>query len=122
VVIILLALCELNGITQDANLEHYSGYSESKLIRCANIMVNFLLQPMKHESLWKKYSKKKYSKCAMVARKWAEVRWPPEENRSSREEEEESLSLVDVDLAAALPYLREQALARANGLNEPQAA
>ncbi|KAG8763950.1 G2/mitotic-specific cyclin [Ceratobasidium sp. 423] len=106
----------------DANLEHYSGYSESKLIRCANVMVNFLLQPMKHESLWKKYSKKKYSKCAIVARKWAEVRWPPEENRSGGEEDEESLGLVDVDLAAALPFLREQASARANGLHEPQDA
>ncbi|KAJ1302736.1 hypothetical protein OPQ81_003049 [Rhizoctonia solani] len=100
----------------DANLEHYSGYPESKLIRCANVMVNFLLQPTKHESLWRKYSKKKYMKCAVVARKWAEVRWPPEENQSGREEDEESLGLVDVDLAAALPYLREQALIRTRGL------
>ncbi|CAE6406551.1 unnamed protein product [Rhizoctonia solani] len=96
----------------DANLEHYSGYSENKLVRCANVMVNFLLQPIKHESLWRKYSKKKYLKCAIVARKWAEVRWPPEENRSGIDQDED-LGLVDVDLAAALPYLREQALARA---------
>ncbi|KAH7338920.1 cyclin-like protein [Rhizoctonia solani] len=91
----------------DANLEHYSGYAESKLVRCANIMVNFLLQPIKHDSLWRKYSKKKYMKCAVVARKWAEARWPPEDK---------------VDLAAALPYLREQALIRANGLPEVQGA
>ncbi|EUC56701.1 G2/mitotic-specific cyclin cdc13 [Rhizoctonia solani AG-3 Rhs1AP] len=102
----------------NANLEHYSGYTESKLVHCANIMVNFLLQPIKHDSLWRKYSKKKYMKCAVVARKWAEVRWPPEENHSGREEIEESIGLVDVDLAAALPYLREQALARANDSTE----
>ncbi|CAE6442481.1 hypothetical protein ACGC1H_007544 [Rhizoctonia solani] len=102
----------------NANLEHYSGYAESKLVHCANIMVNFLLQPIKHDSLWRKYSKKKYMKCAVVARKWAEVRWPPEENHSGGEEDEESIGLVDVDLAAALPYLREQASARANGITE----
>ncbi|KDN49079.1 hypothetical protein RSAG8_02432, partial [Rhizoctonia solani AG-8 WAC10335] len=102
----------------NANLEHYSGYPESRLVRCANVMVNFLLQPIKHDSLWRKYSKKKYMKCAIVARKWAEARWPPEENRSGSEEDEEGIGLVDVDLAAALPYLREQALARGNGLIE----
>ncbi|CAE6514660.1 unnamed protein product [Rhizoctonia solani] len=116
-----LARLILDMAEWDANLEHYSGYSESKLIRCANVMVNFLLQPIKHESLWRKYSKKRYSKCATVARKWAEVRWPPE-NRSDGEEDEESLGLVDVDLAAALPYLREQASARGNGPHEPQDA
>ncbi|CAE6379396.1 G2/mitotic-specific cyclin cdc13 [Rhizoctonia solani AG-1 IB] len=103
----------------DANLEHYSGYAENKLVRCANTMVNFLLQPIKHESLWGKYSKRKYLKCAIVARKWAEVRWPPQENRSGIDEDED-LGLVDVDLAAALPYLREQALARAKGLSQTQ--
>jgi hypothetical protein len=82
-------------------------------------MVNFLLQPIKHESLWGKYSKRKYLKCAIVARKWAEVRWPPQENRSGIDEDED-LGLVDVDLAAALPYLREQALARAKGLSQTQ--
>ncbi|CAE7203135.1 unnamed protein product [Rhizoctonia solani] len=101
----------------NANLEHYSGYSESKLVRCANVMVNFLLQPIKHESFWRKYSKKKYMRCAIVARKWAEVRWPPE-NNSGGDEDEESIGLVDVDLLSALPYLREQALSRANGLTE----
>ncbi|ELU39381.1 g2/mitotic-specific cyclin cdc13 [Rhizoctonia solani AG-1 IA] len=97
----------------DVSLEHYSGYTENKLVRCANVMVNFLLQPIKHESLWRKYSKKKYLRCAIVARKWAEVRWPPEENCSGIDEDSEGFGLVDVDLAAALPYLREQALARA---------
>ncbi|CAE6428669.1 unnamed protein product [Rhizoctonia solani] len=104
-------------VGSNANLEHYSGYSESKLVRCANVMVNFLLQPIKHESFWRKYSKKKYMRCAIVARKWAEVRWPPE-NNSGGDEDEESIGLVDVDLLSALPYLREQALSRANGLTE----
>jgi hypothetical protein len=76
-------------------------------------MVNFLLQPIKHESLWKKYSGKRYFKCAIYARRWAEVRWPPDPKCSSEGEEgDESVGPVEVDLAAALPILREQALAR----------
>lgn len=97
----------------NANLEHYSGYPEVKLISCANVMVNFLLRPMKHESLWKKYSGRRYLKCAVYARKWAEMRWPPDPRRSSEVDEEEGDG-PEVDLASALPILRKQALARAS--------
>lgn len=97
-------------IAQDANLEHYSGYSEKQLIPCANVMLNYLFQsPSNHESLWKKYSGRKFSKFAVLARKWAEARWPPDSRRSSDGEKgDEEPAEVGVDLAAALPILREQ--------------
>ncbi|CAE6437618.1 unnamed protein product, partial [Rhizoctonia solani] len=97
-----------------ANLEHYSGYSEEAILPCANVMLNYIVQPPSaHESLWKKYSGKKYFKCATYARKWAEQRWPPEPKRSSQESgSEDAVEQVEVDLPAALPILREQIAAR----------
>lgn len=97
-------------ILQDANLEHYSGYSEKQLIPCANIMLNYLFQPpTNHESLWKKYSGRRYTKFAVFAKKWALARWPPESRRSSDEgKDDEDAAEIGVDLAAALPILREQ--------------
>ena len=77
-------------------------------------MLNYILQPPSaHESLWKKYSGKKYFKCATYARKWAEQRWPPEPKRSSQSDgSDEAVAHVEVDLPAALPILREQIIAR----------
>ncbi|KAG8691561.1 G2/mitotic-specific cyclin [Ceratobasidium sp. 395] len=97
-----------------ANLEHYSGYSEKGLLSCANVMLNYILQPPSaHESLWKKYSGKKYFKCATYARKWAEQRWPEPKLRSSQADgSDDKPEYVEVDLAAALPILREQIAAR----------
>ncbi|KAG8736690.1 G2/mitotic-specific cyclin [Ceratobasidium sp. 414] len=98
----------------NANLEHYSGYSEKALLSCANVMLNYILQPPSaHESLWKKYSGKKYFKCATYARKWAEQRWPEPKLRSSQADgSDEKPEYVEVDLPAALPILREQITAR----------
>ncbi|CAE6455160.1 unnamed protein product [Rhizoctonia solani] len=98
----------------NANLEHYSGYSEEALLPCANTMLNYIVQPPSaHESLWKKYSGKKYFKCATYARKWAEQRWPPEPKQSSQASgSEDAVEQVEVDLPAALPVLREQIEAR----------
>ncbi|KAG9119648.1 G2/mitotic-specific cyclin [Ceratobasidium sp. 392] len=97
-----------------ANLEHFSGYSEKALLSCANVMLNYILQPPSaHESLWKKYSGKKYFKCATYARKWAEQRWPEPKLRSSQADgSDEKPEYVEVDLPAALPILREQIAAR----------
>ncbi|CAE6462912.1 unnamed protein product [Rhizoctonia solani] len=98
----------------NANLEHYSGYSEEALLPCANTMLNYIVQPPStHESLWKKYSGKKYFKCATYARKWAEQRWPPEPKRSSQgSASDDTVEQVEVDLPAALPVLRDQIVAR----------
>jgi hypothetical protein len=77
-------------------------------------MLNYILQPPSaHESLWKKYSGKKYFKCATYARKWAEQRWPEPKLRSSQSDgSEEAQEHAEVDLPAALPILREQITAR----------
>ncbi|QRV80306.1 Cyclin, N-terminal domain [Ceratobasidium sp. AG-Ba] len=94
----------------DANLQHYSGYTERRLIPCANVMLNYIIQPKPtHDSIWKKYSGKKYHKCAVYARKWAEQRWPPD----SSDEAEEEAAEVEVDLVTALPVLREQISSKA---------
>ncbi|KAF8753675.1 A B D E cyclin [Rhizoctonia solani] len=109
-----LARLVLDREEWNANLEHYSGYSEEALLPCANIMLNYIVQPPSaHESLWKKYSGKKYFKCAAYARKWAEQRWPPEPKRSSQgPASDDTAEQVEVDLPAALPILREQITAR----------
>ncbi|KAG8745023.1 G2/mitotic-specific cyclin [Ceratobasidium sp. 414] len=92
----------------DANLDHYSGYSERKVIPCANLMLNYIIQPkMVHESIWKKYSGRRYHKCAVYARKWAEQRWPPDSDSAEGKNDEEPAE-VEVDLITALPVLREQ--------------
>ena len=77
-------------------------------------MLNYIVQPPSaHESLWKKYSGKKYFKCATYARKWAEQRWPPEPKRSSQASgSDDVVEQVEVDLGGALPILREQIAAR----------
>ncbi|KAG9119152.1 G2/mitotic-specific cyclin [Ceratobasidium sp. 392] len=96
----------------DANLEHYSGYPERKLIPCANVMLNYIIQPkMVHESIWKKYSARRFHKCAVYARKWAEQRWPPDSDAGEGKSDEEPAE-VEVDLVTALPVLREQARAK----------
>ncbi|KAG8691367.1 G2/mitotic-specific cyclin [Ceratobasidium sp. 423] len=95
-------------------LRTLGGYSEEELLPCANIMLNYIVQPPSaHESLWKKYSGKKYFKCATYARKWAEQRWPPESKRSSQASgSDDVVEQVEVDLSAALPILREQIAVR----------
>ncbi|KAG9103740.1 G2/mitotic-specific cyclin [Ceratobasidium sp. 370] len=101
----------------DANLEHYSGYPERKLIPCANVMLNYIIQPkMVHESIWKKYSGRRYHKCAVYARKWAEQRWPPDSDSAEGKNDEEPAE-VEVDLIAALPVLREQARAKVSAMD-----
>ncbi|KAB5594560.1 G2/mitotic-specific cyclin cdc13 [Ceratobasidium theobromae] len=114
-----LARLVLDREEWNANLEHYSGYSEEALLPCANTMLNYILQPPSaHESLWKKYSGKKYFKCATYARKWAEQRWPPEPKGSSQADGSEGAAQVEVDLPAALAVLREQIAMRLEQADE----
>ncbi|KZV99609.1 A/B/D/E cyclin [Exidia glandulosa HHB12029] len=51
------------------NLVHYSTYSEETIIPVANLMLNYILKPKKHENFWKKYASKKFYKVC----DWAEV-------------------------------------------------
>ncbi|GLB39126.1 putative cyclin family protein [Lyophyllum shimeji] len=75
-----------------SNMEHYMTYSEAELLPTANIMLNYILEPIQHESLYKKYAHKRYLKCSAFMRQWALERWPE--------------STV-VDLARDLPALKE---------------
>ncbi|KAF8067783.1 nime/cyclinb [Lyophyllum atratum] len=58
------------------NLEHYMTYTEAELLPTANIMLNYILEPIQHESLYKKYAHKRYLKCSAFMRHWARERWP----------------------------------------------
>ncbi|KAG6868641.1 hypothetical protein C0993_012685 [Termitomyces sp. T159_Od127] len=58
------------------NMEHYSTYSEEELLPTANIMINYILKPIRHESLFKKYAHRRYLKCSAFMRHWALERWP----------------------------------------------
>ncbi|KZV68370.1 hypothetical protein PENSPDRAFT_582519 [Peniophora sp. CONT] len=57
------------------DLAHYSSYPESALIPTANLMLNFILKPVRHASFYKKYASKKFMKASIFCRKWALNRW-----------------------------------------------
>lgn len=81
----------------NGNLIHYSTYREKDLIEPANIMINYLLEPIKHEAFWKKYASKRYMKVSPYVREWAFMKWQEGQ---------------EVDLAAELPELRAAILER----------
>lgn len=43
---------------------HYTTYTEDEILPTANIMINYLLKPPKHENFYKKYANKKYYKVS----------------------------------------------------------
>ncbi|KAF9003393.1 cyclin-like protein [Cyathus striatus] len=57
------------------NLAHYSSYPESALIPTANLMLNYILKPIRHDSFHKKYAGKRYFKSSVYMREWALDRW-----------------------------------------------
>ncbi|KAG5645505.1 hypothetical protein DXG03_005915 [Asterophora parasitica] len=57
------------------NLAHYSSYPESSLVPTANLMLNYILKPIRHESFYKKYAGKRYFKSSVYMRGWALERW-----------------------------------------------
>lgn len=56
-----------HGPFQTPNLAHYSSYPESAIIPTANIMLNYILKPIRHSSFFKKYASKKYMKVCYFA-------------------------------------------------------
>ncbi|KAL1943824.1 hypothetical protein VTO73DRAFT_3642 [Trametes versicolor] len=91
------------------NLAHYSSYRERDIIPTANLMLNYILKPARHQSFFKKYASKKFLKASIFVRDWALERW--EEN-------------TQVDLLVELPVLKaiiqdqraaEEQIAQANG-------
>ncbi|KLO17640.1 hypothetical protein SCHPADRAFT_152778 [Schizopora paradoxa] len=57
------------------NLRHFSMYPEDALIPTANIILNFVLKPIRYEQFYKKYAAKKYYKVSVHARHWATSLW-----------------------------------------------
>jgi len=57
------------------NLAHYSSYPESSIIPTANLMLNYILKPIQHESFYKKYAGKRYFKSSVYIREWVFSRW-----------------------------------------------
>jgi len=53
---------------QTPNLAHYSSYGEGSLIPTANLMLNYILKPIKHAAFYKKYASKRYFKVQIVFR------------------------------------------------------
>ncbi|KAF7349261.1 hypothetical protein MSAN_01715600 [Mycena sanguinolenta] len=88
---IWLARIALGEENWTPNLAHYSSYPESALLPTANLMLNYILKPSRHESFHLKYSGKKFSKASVYMRQWALERW-----------DENTL----VDLAAELASLK----------------
>ena len=56
----------LSLLPQTPNLAHYSSYPESALIPTANLMLNFVLKPIRHQSFYRKYAGKKFMKVSTV--------------------------------------------------------
>ncbi|KAF7350463.1 Cyclin N-terminal domain-containing protein [Mycena venus] len=75
---IWLARMALGEENWTPNLAHYSSYPESALLPTANLMLNYILKPTRHESFHLKYSGKKFAKASVYMRQWALERW--EEN------------------------------------------
>lgn len=54
----------------DDNLVHYSSYQEHEIAPCAQLMLDYLMKPVKHESFFKKYASKKFMKASILVREW----------------------------------------------------
>lgn len=54
-----------------ATLVHYSSYSEPELLPTAEVMLDYCLRPVLHQSLFKKYGSSKFMKASVYVRNWA---------------------------------------------------
>ncbi|THU94719.1 A/B/D/E cyclin [Dendrothele bispora CBS 962.96] len=86
-----LARLSLGQENWTPNLAHYSSYPESALIPTANLMLNYTLKAIKHESFFKKYARKRFMKVSIYFRRWAMERWDED---------------TPVNLAAELPGVK----------------
>ncbi|KAG9311632.1 cyclin-like protein [Chiua virens] len=62
-------------VALSANLAHFSSYAESSLLPTANLMLNYVLKPVRHESFHRKYAGKRFLKVSIWVREWALERW-----------------------------------------------
>ena len=47
-------------------MAHYSSYAESELVPTANLMLNYVLKPLRHQSFHRKYAAKKFLKVRIL--------------------------------------------------------
>ena len=62
---LILIECSLIPFTKTANLAHYSAYAESALLPTANLMLNYIVKPIRHESFHRKYAGKRFLKVSI---------------------------------------------------------
>ncbi|KAJ7791543.1 hypothetical protein B0H14DRAFT_3500303 [Mycena olivaceomarginata] len=72
---IWLALIALGEDAWTPSLAHYAMYAESALIPVATYMLHYVVQPIRHESLYKKYAGKRNMKANVYVRQWALTCW-----------------------------------------------
>ncbi|KAJ2159390.1 G2/mitotic-specific cyclin [Coemansia sp. RSA 552] len=67
---ICLARRMLKSGPWNANLRHYSGYTETELQPCMALMLDHMLRPFDEEFVFKKYQHKRYLKASIFCREW----------------------------------------------------
>ncbi|OLY77790.1 G2/mitotic-specific cyclin cdc13 [Smittium mucronatum] len=55
----------------DANMVHYSNYTENQLFPCVNSLINYLARPDTSSALNSKYSQRCFYYASIISRKWA---------------------------------------------------
>jgi G2/mitotic-specific cyclin 1/2 len=69
-----------------ANMVHYSTYAQHELLDCAQVMIDFVVDPKLDmtTAFFKKYASRKHLKASIFARDWALHRWPDSAKGRSR--------------------------------------
>ncbi|KAK0211508.1 cyclin-like protein [Armillaria fumosa] len=89
-----LARLALNMEDWTPNLAHYSTYSQSEIIPTANLMLNYILKPIRHEQFYKKFARKQNMKASVYLRTWALQRW----NEGSQVELQQELPALKAEI------------------------
>ncbi|KAK0492545.1 hypothetical protein EDD18DRAFT_1357815 [Armillaria luteobubalina] len=76
------------------DLAHYSTYSQSEIIPTANLMLNYILMPIRHEQFYKNFTRKQNMKASVYIRTWALQRW----NEGSQVELQQELPALKAEI------------------------
>ncbi|WVQ83222.1 hypothetical protein IAT38_005361 [Cryptococcus sp. DSM 104549] len=78
------------------NLVHYSTYSQEEILPCAQVMLDYILNPEFEDttSFYKKYASKKHMKASVYVREWAISYWPDSANGAGGDEQGNELKLL----------------------------
>lgn len=88
-----------------ANMVHYSSYAQHELIPCAQVMLDYIVNPDLDTSsaFYKKYAAKKHLKASVFVRDWAIHRWPQSAKGRSPVQGAELTSEYGEEVVAPLP-------------------